>query len=64
MSNRIIIFFILVRHGIPPLKPMGEILDVMNERLTDKEKNFFIKCAESRLVKEILAERLERRSTE
>lgn len=61
MSNRILIFIILVRHGINPFKAMGEILYVMNERLTDKEKLFFIRSAKAGLVKVVLQERLELR---
>jgi len=60
MSRRIVIFFILVKHCINPFKPMGKILHVMNERLTDNEKDYFIKCAKSKLVKEILYRNLKR----
>ena len=63
MSKRIVIFFILFRHRINPFKPMGKILHVMNERLTNNEKDYFIKCAKSKLVKEILYKNLKRGGT-
>lgn len=64
MSRRIVIFFILVKHRINPFKPMGKILGVMNKRLTDKEKDYFINCAKSRVVKDILIENLKRGGVE
>ena len=64
MSRRIVIFFILVKHCINPFKPMGKILGAMNDRLSDKEKDYFIKCAKSRVAKEILIEKLKRGGVE
>lgn len=64
MSRRIVIFFILVKYCINPFKPMGKILGAMNDRLSDKEKDYFIKCAKSSFVKEILIKNLKRGGVE
>lgn len=64
MSRRIVIFFILVKHCINPFKPMGKILGAMNDRLSDKEKYYFIKCAKSMVVKEILIKNLKKGGVE
>ena len=54
--NHIIIFLVLIRHFINPFKPIGEILGVMNEKLTNKEKLFIIKCSKNRILTKILIE--------
>ena len=46
----------LIRHFINPFKPIGEILGVMNEKLTNKEKLFIIKCSKNRILTKILIE--------
>jgi hypothetical protein len=39
---------------------MGKILGAMNDRLSDNEKDYFIKCAKSRVAKEILIDKWKR----
>lgn len=56
VTNHIIIFLVLIRHFINPFKPIGEILGVMNERLTNKEKTFVIQCSNNEILTKILRE--------
>ena len=56
VTNHIIIFLVLIRHFINPFKPIGEILAVMNERLTNKEKTFVIQCSNNEILTKILRE--------
>ena len=55
-KNEILLFFILIRHFINPFKPIGKILAVMNERLTNKEKTFVIQCSNNEILTKILRE--------
>lgn len=56
VTNHIIIFLVLIRHFINPFKPIGKILAVMNERLTNKEKTFVIQCSNNEILTKILRE--------
>ena len=58
VKNVIIIFFILVRHGINPFKPVEKILDVMNKKLTNREKVFLISSCKNSILTKILYENL------
>lgn len=58
VKNNILIFIILVRHGINPFKPIGKILSVIDKRLTNREKAFLISCSKNRILTKILYENL------
>ena len=58
IKNTILIFLILVRHGINPFKPVGKILDVINKKLTNREKYFLISCSKNSILTKILYDNL------
>lgn len=53
MKN-VVIFFIFIRHGINPFKPIEKIADKMTARLSGKEKDYIIKSAKDNTVREVL----------
>ena len=58
VKNSVIIFLIFIRHGINPFKPIGKILNIIDKRLTNKEKLFLIKCSKNQILKRVLCENL------
>lgn len=52
--KKIVVIFILIRHGINPFKATSKTTTLVRQRFTDKEKEYLINRAENENTKDFL----------